>query len=353
MPLRILACIDLTRGCKVGIIRRYSYVFAFILPILCCAFIYFGPSQALAQDPVVSIEPRAGTRPDAQGGANRAATHISVDSDLVLIPVMVTDHHDRLITGLEKEHFRLFEDKVEQVITHFAAEDAPVSIALVFDCSGSMGPKLQKSRAAVTAFLHTANPEDEFALVVFNDRAQLAVGFGSRIEEIQSRMLYTQSHGRTALLDAIYLAMDQMKHAKHSRKAILIISDGGDNCSRYSMREVKNRVKEGDAQVYSIGIEEPFAARGRSPEELAGPALLDEIASQSGGRLFEIDDLNELSDVASKIGMALRNQYLLGFAPAQQKRDGKYHKIVVKLERPKGLPPLRASFRSGYYAPTQ
>ncbi len=353
MPLRILTCIDLTRGCKVGIIRRYSYVFAFILPILCCAFIYLGASPALAQDPVVSIEPRTGTRPDAQGSANRAATHISVDSDLVLIPVMVTDHHDRLITGLEKEHFRLFEDKVEQVITHFAAEDAPVSIALVFDCSGSMGPKLQKSRAAVTAFLHTANPEDEFSLIVFNDRAQLAVGFGSRIEEIQSRMLYTQSHGRTALLDAIYLAMDQMKHAKHSRKAILIISDGGDNCSRYSMREVKNRVKEGDAQVYSIGIEEPFGVRGRSPEELAGPALLDEIASQSGGRLFEIDDLNELADVASKIGMALRNQYLLGFAPAQQKRDGKYHKIVVKLERPKGLPPLRASFRSGYYAPTQ
>jgi VWFA-related protein len=320
---------------------------------LCCAFIYFGPSQARAQDPVVSIEPRAGARPDAQGSANRVSSRISVDSDLVLIPVMVTDHHDRLITGLEKEHFRLFDDKVEQVITHFGSEDAPVSIALVFDCSGSMGPKMQKSRAAVTAFLHTANTEDEFALVVFSDRAQLAVGFTNRIEEIQNRMLYTQSRGRTALLDAIYLAMDQMKHAKHSRKAILIISDGGDNCSRYSMREVKNRVKEGDAQVYSIGIEEPFTTRGRSPEELAGPALLDEIASQSGGRLFEIEDLNELADVASKIGMALRNQYMLGFAPAQQKRDGKYHKIVVKLERPKGLPPLRASFRSGYYAPTQ
>ena len=149
------------------------------------------------------------------------------------------------------------------------------------------------------------------------------------------------------------LAMDQMKHAKHSRKAILIISDGGDNCSRFSMGEVKNRVREGDAQVYSIGIVEPFGTRGRSPEEMSGPALLDDVAHQSGGRFFEIDNLNELPDVATKIGAALRNQYMLGFAPAMPKRDGKYHKIVVKLAAPKGLPPLRASFRSGYYAPTQ
>jgi Ca-activated chloride channel homolog len=266
---------------------------------------------------------------------------------------MVTDHHDRLITGLEKGHFKLFEDKVEQSITHFASEDAPVSIALVFDCSGSMGPKLAKSRAAVAEFIRTANPEDEFSLVVFNDRAQLAVGFTDHTEEIQSRLLFSQSRGRTALLDAIYLAMDEMKHAKHSRKALLIISDGGDNSSRYSMREVKNRVREGDAQIYSIGIVENLNMRSRSPEELAGPALLDEIAGQSGGRLFEIDDLNELPDVAAKIGMALRNQYILGFAPAIPKRDGKYHRIVVKLERPKGLPPLRASFRAGYFAPTQ
>ena len=149
-PWAYRPCIDLIRGCKVGIIRRYSYVFAFILPVVCCAFIYFGTGAALAQDPVVSIEPRAGTRPDAQGSANRINSRISVDSDLVLIPVMVTDHHDRLITGLEKTHFRLYDDKVEQVITHFASEDAPVSIALVFDCSGSMGPKMQKSRAAVS-----------------------------------------------------------------------------------------------------------------------------------------------------------------------------------------------------------
>jgi Ca-activated chloride channel family protein len=336
----------------VGKTRRYIYASALIMPVAYWAFISFGP-QLRAQDPVVAIEPRVSTVPEAKGSANRTTPNIRVDSDLVLIPVMVTDHQDRLITGLEKAHFKLFDDKVEQVITHFASEDAPVSVALVFDCSGSMGPKLAKSRAAVTEFIRTANPDDEFALVLFADRAQLAAGFSTQTDQLQSRLLFAQSKGRTALLDAIYMAMDQMKHAKHSRKAILIISDGGDNCSRYSIREVKNRVKEGDVQIYSIGIMESFGMRGRSAEELAGPALLDEIAGQSGGRLFEIDNVNEISDVASKIGMALRNQYMLGFAPTESRRDGKYHRIVVKLESPKGLPKMRASFRTGYFAPAQ
>jgi VWFA-related protein len=311
-----------------------------------------GQQAARAQDPVVAIEPRAVRPEPTTGSANRTA-NIRVNSDLVLIPVMVTDRQDRLITGLEKTHFKLFDDKVEQVITHFASEDVPVSIAVVFDCSGSMGPKLAKSRAAVAEFLKAANPEDEFSLILFSERAQLISGFTNQTDEIQSKLLFAQSKGRTALLDAIYMAMDQMKHAKHSRKALLIISDGGDNCSRYSIREVKNRVKEGDVQIYSIGILEAMGFRGRSAEELAGPALLDEIAAQSGGRLFEIDNLNDLPDVATKIGVALRNQYMLGFAPAETRRDGKYHRIVVKLDSPKGLPKLRASFRSGYFAPAQ
>ena len=335
-----------------GHTRRYFFATAFLLFAAYWTFLCLGTNAARAQDPVVAIEPRASTRPESTGSADRMA-NIRVNSDLVLIPVMVTDHQDRLITGLEKAHFKLFDDKVEQVITHFASEDVPVSIAILFDCSGSMGPKVAKARAAVTEFMRTANPEDEFSLILFSDRAQLVSGFSTRTEELQNRLLYAQSRGRTALLDAIYLGMDQMRHAKHSRKAILIISDGGDNSSRYSMREVKNRVREGDVQVYSIGILESLGIRGRSAEELAGPALLDEIAGQSGGRLFEIDNLNELADVAQKIGVALRNQYMLGFAPTESRRDGKYHRIVVKLDSPKGLPKMRASFRSGYYAPTQ
>jgi VWFA-related protein len=264
--------------------------------------------------------------------------------------VLVTDRNDRLVTGLEKEHFKIFENKVEQVITQFASEDAPVSIALVFDCSGSMGPKLAKSRAAVSEFLHTANPEDEFLLVTFSDRAQLAMTFTDRAEEIQNQMMYLQSHGRTALLDAIYLALHQMRRAKHPRKAILVISDGGDNSSQYTYREVKNYAREADVQIYSIGILEPLGLRARTPEEFAGPALLQDVAHETGGRLYEVDDLGQLRDIATKIGAALRNEYVLGFAPAEAKRDGKYHRIQVKVQPPKGLPQLHATFRSGYYA---
>jgi VWFA-related protein len=277
-------------------------------------------------------------------------TSIRTDVNLVLIPVTVTDKQDRLITGLDKDHFHLFEDKVEQTITHFASEDVPASIVVLFDASGSMGPKLQKSRAAVMAFLRDGNPEDEFSLVQFNDRAQLLVGFTNRTEEIQDKLMFLQSRGRTALLDAMYLALNELKHAKHNRKAILVISDGGDNNSRYSYREVRDRVREADVQIYSIGILEPFNGRMRTPEEFAGPALLDDFAQQSGGRFFEVDDLNVLDAIATKVGSALRHQYLLGYSPAIEKHDGKYHKVKVTVNRTKGLPALRTSFRAGYYA---
>jgi Ca-activated chloride channel family protein len=335
----------------VGDVRRYIAYSSLLLPAVYWVLSFPGPTPVNAQDSRVAVEPRAPSRAPSTGSADRIATNIRVNSDLVLIPVMVTDRNDRLITGLEREHFRLYEDKVEQVITHFAMEDVPVSIGLVFDCSGSMGSKLTKSRAAVGEFLRAANPEDEFSLVQFSDRAQLVVGFTDRTEDIRSRLLFIQSKGRTALLDAIYLAMNEMKHARHTRKAILIISDGGDNCSRYTAREVKKRVREADVQIYSIGIMETYFGRSRTPEEMEGPALLDEIADQTGGRLFEVNDLNELPDIASKVGLALRNQYMLGYAPTVVKRDGKYHRVQVKIARPKGVPPLRASFRSGYFAP--
>jgi VWFA-related protein len=303
---------------------------------------------ARAQDPQVLIEPRAPKAPPA-GSDDAMTPHLRVDTELVLVPVLVTDPDNRLVTGLEKEHFKLYDNKVEKPITHFAREDAPVSVGMVFDCSGSMGPKLQKARAAVAEFMRTANPEDEFSLVVFNEHARLIANLGTPPAEIENRLLFTQSRGETALLDAIYLSMSEMKHARYARKAILIISDGGDNASRYTEREVKNWLREADVQVYSIGIFEPLGMRGRTLEEANGPALLSQVSEQTGGRLFEVYDLNEMRDIAVKIGSALRNQYVLGFSPGAE-RDGKYHRIQVKIPRIHGLPNLRATFRSGYYS---
>jgi VWFA-related protein len=300
----------------------------------------------------VTIEPRRSTAAPKPETDDRRA-NIRVDTNLVLINVTVTDPLNRFVTGLEKEHFRLFEDKAEQKILSFASEDAPLSIGLVFDASGSMGAKLQKARQAAAQFFKTANPEDEFFLITFNDRPELVMPFTHETQDIQSRLTFTQAKGRTALLDGVYMAFNHMKKAKNARKAILILSDGGDNSSRYTETEIRNLVREADVQIYAIGIFEPIGARGRTAEELGGPGLLSELAEQTGGRHFPVENVNELPDIAAKIGIELRNQYVIGYTPANQERDGKYRRVTVKLVQPRGFPQLKPFWRQGYYAPSQ
>ena len=296
----------------------------------------------------VSIAPRSkNPRPVPLGG------NLRVDSNLVLVPVSVCDPDNRPVTGLEKEHFKVFDNKVEQTVTHFSMDDEPLAVGLVFDTSGSMGNKLRKSRLAAAAFFRTANPEDEFFLVEFNETPRLMVPLTLDSDSIQNQLTFTQSRGRTALLDAIMLAMNEMKKSTKNRKALLIISDGGDNCSRYTETEVRNAVRESDVLIYAIGIFEPFGARGRSPEELSGPGLLTDVAEQTGGRQFPVEDLAELPDIAAKIGIELRNRYVLGYSPTDQQHDGRYHRVQVKVVPPHGLPPLRAYWRLGYYAPSE
>ena len=307
-----------------------------------------------AGQPNVSITPRVREKsPESGASITDRRADIRVDTTLVLIPVTVTDPMSRFVTGLDKENFKLLEDKVEQEITQFSSEDAPLSVGIVFDTSGSMGAKLQKSRQAVTQFMKTANPQDEFFLVEFNDRPELVQGFTKETEEIQNRLTFTQSKGRTALLDGVYMGMSQMKKGQNPRKALLIISDGGDNSSRYTETEVRNAVREADVQIYAIGIFEQISARGRTLEEMNGPGLLNELAEQTGGRAFAVDNLAELPDVAAKIGIELRNEYVLGYSPKNTVRDGKYRRVQVKLVKTTGLPQLRPMFRTGYYAPTQ
>ena len=308
------------------------------------------PAWLCAQEARPQLRPRV--KP-ADSEADRITPNLRIDTNLVLIPVTVTTPLNQFVTQMEKEHFRLIEDKQEQEITYFASFDAPLSIGLVFDASGSMGSKLTKSRQAAAEFFKTANPEDEFFLVQFNDRPQLVVPFTRNTDEIMSRLTFTQAKGRTALLDGIYQALQTLRKGKNPRKALLIISDGGDNSSRYTESEVRNLLKEADAQMYAIGIFEPIGNRGRTAEELSGPGLLSELAEMTGGRHLPVDNINDLPDIAAKIGIELRNQYVLGYVSKNQQRDGKYRKVTVKLNQPRGLPPLRALHRQGYYAPTQ
>jgi len=306
----------------------------------------------VAPQPRVNIEPRA-PKPAPGAEAERRPANIRVETQLVQINVTVTTPLSQVVTGMEKEHFRIFEDKTEQRIVSFSSEEAPLSVGLVFDVSGSMGSKLNKARLAAAQFFRTANPQDEFFLVQFNERPELVIEWTTNTEEIQNRLTFTQAKGRTALLDGLYLAMSQMKKARNPRKAILVLSDGGDNSSRYTETEIKNLVREADVQVYAMGIFEAIGGRGRTAEEMSGPGLLTELSEQTGGRHIAIDNVNELPDVAAKIGVELRSQYILGYSPTNPQKDGKYRKVEVKLVQPKGMPPLRAYYRTGYYAPTQ
>ena len=301
-----------------------------------------------SSDARVSIEPRVNNREPAE-----RLNNIRVDSNLVLVPVTVTDRQNRLVTGLEQKYFKVFEDSVEQTITHFGIEEAPISVGVVLDCSGSMRDKLGKARKALAQFLKTANAGDEFALVTFADRPELLSGFTGRIEEVQNRLTLTYPEGRTALLDAVLLTMRQMKLARNPRKVILIISDGGDNASRYSVTEIENAVREGDVQIFSIAILDTRLGRWLTYEETSGPSLLHDISIQTGGRMFEVDNINNLPEIASKIGLAIRLQYVLGYAPSNAVNNGKYHKVNVKLAQPVQKLKLRLSWRLGYYAPSE
>ena len=271
------------------------------------------------------------------------------DVDLVLVPVSVTDPMNRLVTGLEKDNFVLSDNGKPQEIRHFSSEDAPISLGVIFDVSGSMSNKIDKSRDAVVEFFRTANPLDEFFIITFSEKPELLTDFTQNIEDIQSRLVYVQPKGRTSLLDAIYLGMTRMRKAHYEKKALLIISDGGDNHSRYTEGEIKSMVKESDVQIYGIGL---YDRDFKTAEEREGPQLLSEVTEVTGGRTFAIGSVNELADVATKIGIELRNQYVLGYRPTNPARDGKWRKIKVKLNPPKGLPPLHVYAKTGYYAPT-
>jgi Ca-activated chloride channel family protein len=330
-----------------------STVFAFVAVLSCCL-----ASPVSAQAPAsvddVHINPRIEPEKPADSiidpSLKTHTTPIKKEVNLVLVPVTITDPMNRLVTGLDKENFQLFEGKDPQEIKHFSNEDAPVSLGVIFDMSGSMSSKIERAREAVIEFFKAANPQDEFFMITFADKPEEISDFTQSIEDIQGKLVYTVPKGRTALLDAIYLGVSKMRQAKYPKKALLVISDGGDNHSRYTEGEIKSVVKEADLLIYAIGLYDRYLS---TPEEQLGPALLADLTELTGGRAFTIDNPNDLADVSTKIGIELRNQYVLGYRPKNPAHDGKWRKIKVKLLPPKGLPPLRVYARTGYYAPTE
>ena len=312
---------------------------------------------ASAQTDDVHLTPREAKTQRADAGSDASGiadpelrTHtkpVRKDVDLVLVPVTVTDPATRLVSGLEKDSFVLLENGQPQPIRSFSTEDAPISLGVIFDVSGSMADKIDQARQAVVEFFRSANPQDEFFLVTFSDQPQVLVNFTSSVDDIQKGLPYAVPHGATSLLDAIYLGVDRMRLARNDRKALLIISDGGDNHSRYTEDEVADMVREADVQIFAMAF---VSRQAKTPEELHGPELLGAITLATGGETYFIHAPRELPEVATKIGIELRNEYLLGYHPTNPAHDGKWRKIKVKLKPPTGLPPLHVYARAGYYA---
>jgi Ca-activated chloride channel family protein len=294
----------------------------------------------------VSIEPRVRPAAKTEAAAKDASPRLRIDTSLVLVPVTVTDKIGRPVLGLEKEDFRVFDNNVEQTILQIAMEDEPVAVGFIFDVSGSIGTSMGQYRVAAREFFKTADTKDEFFLVEFQSSPRLAVPLTQNAGDIDYQIMMTKSKGQTALFDAVYLATNEIRKSKLLKKALILISDGGENNSRYHLAEVESALRETDALLYAIGPP-PDSVRGDD-----NGRLLKHLAELTGGRLIMIGGAN-IGDLAQKVIIDLRNRYVISYSPKDKSRDGKYHNIGLQLVPPKGLGKLTAHWRTGYYAPTQ
>lgn len=267
-----------------------------------------------------------------------------VDVETVFAKVSVTDPLNRYVTGLEKEHFKVFEDNIEQTISHFNQEAAPISVGIIFDVSASMKEdnNIRKAKNAIVRFLQSGNPADEYFLVTFNNKTNLAQAFTDQSSSLQNEAAFQKAGGTTALYDAVYMGLDQIKRGSREKKALIVISDGEDNSSRYSVTEIREFAKEMDVQVYAIGQVGPLGTGGGE---------LQRIVNMTGGRAFFPNNFNELDYYIDLVHAELRSQYVLGYMPTNKAHDGKWRRIRVKLDAPQGLPKLILHAREGYYAP--
>jgi len=331
---------------------RVIGVFQFFLTLISVGILFsaMGVAQTTLDDVHISQRQATSIAPSKDSPpliAHSDLPIIRTDANLVLVSVSVTDPMQRIVTGLHEDNFEVFEGKTPQTIRHFSSEDVPVSLGIILDVSGSMADKIGRVKDAVTQFCDTANPQDEFFLISFADQPRLAGDFTTNPEDIKKDLLFVAPKGRTSLLDAVYMGLHRMKRARYGKKALLIISDGGDNHSRYGEREVKALARESDVMIYSIGIFDRYVP---TLEEQLGPMLLSEIAEPTGGRAFTIDATNALAPVARHIGEELRTQYVLAYRPQDARHDGKWRRIRVRLRLPRKLAFLQAHARTGYYA---
>jgi len=279
--------------------------------------------------------------------AREARPDIRVDVNMALVPVTVVDPYGRNVIGLARENFRVLDDGKQIPIVAFGQQDQPITVGIIFDCSRSMTDKFITARQATHELFQQLNDQDEAFLVTVSNRPELRQPLTSNFNEVENALVFTHPQGTTSLLDGVYLGLHEIKKAHTPRKALVIVSDGGDNDSRYTLHELDDLAAESDTEIFAIGIFQ----NPRTTEELNGPALLANLANHSGGVNFIVHNIKDIRTAMTKIGVTLHNQYVLGLRPPDDLQAGKYRRIKVQLLLPTGLPPLTLFARSGYYVP--
>ena len=283
----------------------------------------------------------------AQQGGTEAQLTFAVDVDLVVFNVTVTDQKGRPVSGLKPGDFVLAEDGRTQAITLFSAQDVPASVGLIIDNSGSMVDKRADVVDAASAFMAASHPSDELFVVNFNEIASLglpmSIRFTSDARQLRAALLPVPI-GLTALYDAVALGLEHLSVGTHDRKALVVLSDGGDNASRRRLDDVVEMARRSSATIYTIGIYDE-TNRDRNPR------VLRRIAAATGGRAYFPRALTDLSQVWREIAGGIRSQYTLGYQSSNPARDGTFRKVTINVRRDGGRPP-RVSTREGYLAPT-
>jgi len=333
-----------------------AHVRTIFFRLFLCSLLVLAVERVFAQASAdeVHITPRVAAQPQQVEIASAAYPKsygdngvIRTSVNLVLVPVTITDDLNRPVVGLDQQNFQVFENKHPQEIKNFSSEDTPVSIGILVDTSGSMSYKLDRAREAIRQFCDASNSQDEFFLITFADEPRLATDFTTHSEDVINDLLTARSKGQTSLLDAIYMGVKKMRNAHYARKALLVLSDGGDNHSRFTEHDVKSAIRESDVSVYAVGTYENWVS---TQEELLGPDLMRSLAGITGGQAYSLTNVSEMPMVTKNIGIRLRHQYLLAYSPQPAQRDGKWRKISIKLRLPKKFPFLRVEARPGYYA---
>ena len=338
-------------------LRSRSRSLLLLLALLAVATAASLPAHAQSNDEVHIVPMKKAAQKTAPPSTAESDVSLKVhskpfrsDVDLVLVPVTVTDYMSRPLVGLSRDEFSLYEDGTRQQIRSFWCDDSPISVGVLLDVSKSMTNKLDVAREALGKFFELGNPEDDYFVIAFSDRPTLVADTSQSIGSIQGHLAGVEADGHTALLDAIYLGEAKLRHARYKRRALLIISDGGDNHSRFTASELKGMVEEEDTTLYAIGL---FDRVFKTPEEWAGKRLLTQITEATGGRTVTLNNPRELPQAASEISVEMRNQYVLGYRPTNVARNGKWRKIKVRVSLPAKTAQLQVYSKSGYRAPVE